>query len=312
MRIVFTTIHFCLTAIILGSSQTLLAQTVVVTPAPSTQRMADRLERIVQATDPMANQFMNQERAQACAKIVEQAKSDSEILSSQLRWAVELLNSGQTEMAIQLFDHLAQIYEANAEVINLKNQSLLRTVRAVANLRRGEQDNCLTNHTSESCLFPIHGSGVHAVQRGSRVATQILTEQFNKIPDDLRARWLLNVAYMTLGEYPDKVPSQWRLDPKLFESQYDIKRFPNIAGDLGVDVDDLAGGSIIEDFDGDGYLDIMASSMALRGQLRLFHNNVDGTFSDRTSEAGLIGEVGGLNIVQTEYWVRERRGKRRF
>ncbi|PYS94017.1 MAG: hypothetical protein DMF50_12920 [Acidobacteria bacterium] len=57
----------------------------------------------------------------------------------------------------------------------------------------------------------------------------------------------------------------------------------------------------MEDFDGDGFLDIMASSMGLRDQLHLFHNNGDGTFTERSEAAGLTGEVGGLNIVHADY-----------
>src|SRR5439155_587154 len=58
---------------------------------------------------------------------------------------------------------------------------------------------------------------------------------------------------------------------------------------------------IMEDFDGDGFLDLMISSWDLNEQLRLFHNNGDGTFTDRTAQAGLTGELGGLNIMQTDY-----------
>src|SRR5258706_8774833 len=106
---------------------------------------------------------------------------------------------------------------------------------------------------------------------------------------------------MTLGDYPERVPKAWLIPPAAFASEYDIGRFHDRASDLGVDVDDLAGGSIAEDFDGDGNLDIMASSTGLNGPLRYFHNNADGTFSERTTEAGLTGEVPGLNIVQTDY-----------
>ncbi len=120
-------------------------------------------------------------------------------------------------------------------------------------------------------------------------------------PDDLTARWLLNIASMTLGEYPDKVPAPWRIDPKVFESDYQLARFHDVAGPAGVDVDDVAGGSITEDFDGDGLLDIMCSAMNWSSQLRFFHNNGDGTFKERTAEAGLTGELGGLNIMQTDY-----------
>lgn len=73
--------------------------------------------------------------------------------------------------------------------------------------------------------------------------TALLTDR----PNDLTARWLLNIAYLTLGEYPDKVPEGWRIDPKAFESDYPLPRFRDIAGPAGVDVEDLAGGSITED-----------------------------------------------------------------
>jgi hypothetical protein len=57
----------------------------------------------------------------------------------------------------------------------------------------------------------------------------------------------------------------------------------------------------VEDFDGDGFLDVMASEWSLKGQLRLQHNNGDGTFTERTDEAGLTGLVGALNIMQMDY-----------
>ena len=46
-----------------------------------------------------------------------------------------------------------------------------------------------------------------------------------------------------------------------------IKPFLDIAG-LGMNVNNMAGGSIVEDFDNDGYLDIVVSSMDPKAQLR--------------------------------------------
>src|ERR1051325_768311 len=123
----------------------------------------------------------------------------------------------------------------------------------------------------------------------------------HRAPDDLSARWLLNIAYMTLGEYPDKVPPKWLIPPKTFASDYDIKRFHDVPGPLGLDVTRLSSGCIVDDFDNDGFLDVMISSFGLRDQLQFFHNNGDGTFSDRTLAAGLQGEVGVLNLIQTDY-----------
>jgi hypothetical protein len=45
----------------------------------------------------------------------------------------------------------------------------------------------------------------------------------------------------------------------------------------------------------------MCSSIGVHDQLRLYHNNGDGTFLERTTEAGLVGEVGGLNLIQADY-----------
>src|SRR5208282_4645923 len=60
-------------------------------------------------------------------------------------------------------------------------------------------------------------------------------------------------------------------------------------------------GCILDDFDNDGFIDIVTSSWGLDGGLHYFHNDGDGHFSDRTVEAGLAGLMGGENIQQTDY-----------
>jgi hypothetical protein len=168
-------------------------------------------------------------------------------------------------------------------------------------LRIGEWTNCVTDHNAESCLAPIRGRGVHRLPEGSRNAIEIFTAMLKEQPNNLMARWLLNIASMTVGDYPDKVPASWLVPPNAFASEYDIKRFPNVAGLVGLDEMALSGGSVLEDFDGDGDLDVMFSSIGLKDQLRFFRNNGDGSFTDRTVEAGLIGEVGGLNLIHSDF-----------
>ena len=63
----------------------------------------------------------------------------------------------------------------------------------------------------------------------------------------------------------------------------------------------MSGGAIADDFDNDGYLDIFVSTWDTRGQIRFFRNNRDGTFTEHTAEAGLLGLYGGLNMVQADY-----------
>ena len=74
-------------------------------------------------------------------------------------------------------------------------------------MRLGEQQNCCDRNNSRSCLLPISGSGIHTKQEGSRGAIQCLLEALKLQPDNIAARWLLNIAYMTVGEYPGKFPA---------------------------------------------------------------------------------------------------------
>ena len=115
------------------------------------------------------------------------------------------------------------------------------------------------------------------------------------------SRWLLNVTSMQLSTYPRSVPTRWLLPPRLFQSEADSGEFPDYATLAGVDVFSHAGGAVVEDFDGDGFLDIATTSSGPLDPMHLFHNNGNGTFTDIADKAGLHGELGGLNLVQTDY-----------
>jgi len=270
--------------------------------APGTRRMAERLQQLIQRVGPERNPYANRLRANFARDALAELRGDPEReMDLQLMLAHESLQGGDSGTAAQSFRRLMDLLARHRPQVLATNRAQLRLYLAQSFFRLGEQQNCLTNHTTESCLLPIRAAGVHRLPAASRSAIAVLNEQLAEFPDDLSARWLLNIAYMTVGEYPAGVPSRWRIDPKVFASEYDLKRFTDVAGGLGLDVDDLAGGAIAEDFDGDGYLDLMCSSMHWQGQLRYFRNGRDGTFSERTREAGLLGEVGGLNIVHTDY-----------
>src|SRR5690606_28951475 len=137
----------------------------------------------------------------------------------------------------------------------------------LCHLRMGEQANCLLNHNADSCLFPIQGGGVHQDQSGSRAAMRLLLALLERHPDRLDARWLLNLAAMTLGEYPAGVPERWRIAPERFASDYPLPRHRDIATTLGVAVDDISGGVVMDDLDRDGDLDLMVSAFGLHSQL---------------------------------------------
>jgi hypothetical protein len=263
------------------------------------RRMAARLASIVHTMEPTENIFLNAAR-------VDRLKSDlAGTLDADHRargtsyLADELLKEGKVEEAIAtastLIDPPPELRPFAPPI--LKTREFI----ALCDLRMGEVRNCITAHNGESCLMPIRGKGVHTLKEGSRAAVAEYARILEADPSQVGARWLMNLAYMTLGEWPDKVPPQWLVSPDLFKPEGDIGRFPDVAMESGLMVVGHAGGAIVDDFDGDGNLDVVVSSMGVHDQLRFFHNNGDGTFEDRSVKAGLEGLTGGLNIIHADY-----------
>ncbi len=274
------------------------------TPLPnqpeSTRQMAALLLELSTKGAPFENPYRAAETAELLAAALPTISEPDRLRKLRFAYGNALLRSGASAEALAQYREYERSLGAGGSLPS-SHFTLVQTLKAISHLRVGEQENCLLNHNADSCLFPIRDGGIHQLPRGSRAAIAELTPLLEKFPGDLRARWLLNLAYMTLGEYPDRVPPQWRIDPKTFESDYDIRRFPDVAGSLGLALDDLAGGVVLDDFDRDGFLDVMASTWRATGQLRFFRNNGDGTFAERTAESGLLGLVGGLNLIHADY-----------
>ena len=171
----------------------------------------------------------------------------------------------------------------------------------IAHLRRGEMDNCLVNASADRCLFPLRPGGHHHDRSGARAAVDRFRAGLAHAPDNLEVRWLLNLAYMVLGRYPKDVPKNQLLSPSLFRSEATVSRFTDVAAKTGLGRMDVAGGTITDDFDGDGLTDVVFSSVDFCSPLRLYRNRGDGGFEDRTEAAGLLRQLGGLNTTQTDY-----------
>jgi hypothetical protein len=177
----------------------------------------------------------------------------------------------------------------------------LAYLQGVTALRRGETDNCVACPCASSCIVPLQPQAFHRQRQGSADAVRYFTEYLHFCPDDLGGRWLLNLAYMTLGEYPQRVPPRYRIPPEAFRSQGDIGRFRNVAPALGLDRLEQAGGAIMDDFDNDGLLDVLVTSWDPQVPIGFYKNRGDGTFEERARAAGLAGQLGGLYCVQTDY-----------
>ncbi len=169
-------------------------------------------------------------------------------------------------------------------------------------LRRGETDNCVMCRVESSCILPITAAAVHPDPTGSRLAIRHFTEYLEQFPDDLGVRWLLNLAHMTLGEHPQKVDSRYLISIERFvKSEFDIGRFRDIGELAKVNRFNTAGGAVLEDFDNDGLLDLATTAFDPTRPMALYRNSGTGTFTETTEAAGLLDQLGGKNLVQTDF-----------
>jgi tetratricopeptide (TPR) repeat protein len=221
-----------------------------------------------------------------------------------LKKADALLYGGNTEEAIEILERLWEEKKKGSLRYKLEafEEEKIGPLLALAYMRLGEQQNCIHHHNaSASCIIPIDSKGVHQAPEGSRKAIRLFEEFLRQDNHDYNSRWLLNIAYMTLGEYPESVPEKWLIPESAFESNYPLKKFQDIAPKLGLNVNDLSGGSIVDDFNNDDLLDVLVSSWFLTGELRYFINDGQGGFIEKTESAGLEEVAGGLNMLQADY-----------
>jgi tetratricopeptide (TPR) repeat protein len=204
---------------------------------------------------------------------------------------------GQMEKAIDHWQAALRIVQSSSPRLLLPMEETL----GIAYLHESEMRNNIYTAPGDRCIWPPRLSPSYATTPDSDKAVQYFLQYLEQKPDELEVKWLLNLAYMTLGKYPAAVPAKYLIPSSAFDSQEESGRFIDVAPEAGLSLSSLAGGVIVDDFDNDGLLDVVISSMDPCEPLHFFHNNGDGTFTDRTTQAGLNGEIGGLNIIQADY-----------
>jgi hypothetical protein len=184
-----------------------------------------------------------------------------------------------------------------------KDRARRQALLGIVALRRGAAENVLEKANESSGIFPIAREAIHTNQSGSREAVTRFTAYLAEWPEDLRIRWLLSVAYMTLGEYPYRVPYDFMIPLFKFRSTRDMVRFENVAPRAGLTSrgPNQAGGSVFDDFNGDGLPDLLLTSLDADRGASCFINRGDGTFVDRSAQAGLRDQVYALNLAHADF-----------
>lgn len=276
-------------------------------PAPQakeetgTEAMIRLVNEANSKADFLKNSYsQNGRRAAHYLSLAEQSTDMVARINNYAQYAYESLNAGNNEEAIQALEKLLSVI-GQMNPPNPAAISMVKRLLGLAYFRIGEQTNCIDRPNSQSCIFPISEKGVYTVTAATERSIQLYEELLKDNPDDYEAIWMLNLAYMALGRHPEKVPAQWLIPRKKFDSPISFPQFPDIAAKAGFTDVGLSGGVAVEDFNNDGLLDVMASSWGLNDQLRYYVNLGNGKFEEQTTQAGLQGVTGGLNMVHADY-----------
>lgn len=294
-----------LTFLLLNACQSDPATNISENPKPkvdsSTVKMAQLINEATARVNPEnVSYYLNRDRsiifAQKAATTEDQVRMQHLVQST-----TELLNAGDTETAILQFQNL--FTELNKNDIQIPDQLQLGIFRVIgsAYMKLGQQKNLQANNTTASSLFPISSKGTYTIKQGPQTAIPIYERILQASPKDLPTRYLLNLAYMLIGEYPGKVPAKWLIPAKAFASDKEVAQFKEIAKKSNTAIKGLTGGCVVEDFNNDGLLDIMASSWGFSDGLQLLFNQGDGNFENVSKASGISGLNSGANLVQADY-----------
>ncbi len=195
---------------------------------------------------------------------------------------------------------------------------------ALSYMRDAEAANCLAaladpahhqhamDDTASYCSLPLRRT--HARQDPSRQAVRVLTRLLDRYgaddADSLLYRWLLNWSYMTVGGYPAEVPARYRVETPFVDLYYGAEgarrqrlhadlKFVDRARELGVENFGTGRGIAVEDFDGDGFLDLVTTGSY--GGVKLYHNEGGKRFTDWTAGSGLEGIRQPMSISVADY-----------
>ncbi len=267
---------------------------------PGTAEMVNILKNMADSANPEIHIYLNRKRARIIETQLGEEQNETEKTRLTFLLAKEQLRAGETLESIYAFQELVKKDTQMLGKIGVDLRQIYKWL-GLAFLRLGEQENCLRYHNHRSCILPIDPKAHHQWSIGSEKAMEFYKVLLERNPDDYHSLWLYNIAAMTLGLYPDGIEESHKLNFEPETNNGEQLVFTDIADEAGVAVRGLSGGVCMDDFIGNGHLDLIVSSFGPQDQLKFFQNTGKGSFIDKTYEAGLSGITGGLNLIHADY-----------
>ena len=277
----------------------LLLILVVVTPVHGADTRAE-FEGICQSIRDSSDPFWGQLRLREAERLLADPPADP-VQRAALETAKgrELLKLGEAEEAAEWFGTALGRASAPGFPSDLKVDIQIHL--GLAHLQAAEDINCLLHHTASACIIPFDKAAIHKRPEHARKAGDAFLSVLEEHPNAIQSAWLLNLSRMVSGDFPDGVPAPARLPPGALSPETDFPRWVDRGPELGIGVQDLAGGAVMDDFDGDGLLDLVTTTSDPCDHMKAFRNDGRGGFEEVTEAWGLDTQYGGLNLVHADY-----------
>lgn len=251
------------------------------------------------------HEFHNTERVQWFQKQLREKQNFQERPFLLFSLGREYIFTGKNDEAIKTFEEVKKIYNPKAkhevDYVVWTFEDLLTFYTGLAYFRIGELENCVGMNNDHTCIFPITGTGVHMRRAGSENAIKYFMELLKRNPQHANSRWLLNLGHNTLGTYPDSVPAPYLLKPSLLDSEAPAERWLDKAPFMGIRYTSLAGGTVVDDFNNDGKLDIFYSSVSKDQPYKIYLGTNAAKMKDISNHSKKGGIQPSLDIFSADY-----------
>ncbi len=257
------------------------------------EKMVAVLDSIYQdaKNDPLKYFYANEFRLAYLDSLIE---ANPGIPQLEYRYAMEFQNSRKVEESIPILENLLDVMQDPV------SQRMAGEALAVSYLRLAEVNNCIENYTPANCILPFDEEAIHQNKSYVESAIRYLEVLLEDYPDNYNYYWMYNISHIANGSYPGSVKEAF-LIPGLQEVEdlpddVDVPFFRDIGMMSGVGDNRISGSTCVEDFNGNGYLDIFATSYGIGDEVILYVSDGNVHFTDVTKQAGLSEIAGGLNI----------------
>ena len=265
---------------------------------PTAAEVASEFAGLCEAVRSSADPAFGIGRVDALRQRLESPPADPlEAVSLQMELARELLRIGRPGEAAQLGGIAVQRAAAARLEIPVQLQAL--TDLGLAYLRIAEAQNCISRDLPAACALPPDTP--YPEPAAALEALRALRAVLAGAPGLATVQWLANVAALTSGRFPAGLEPADRMPDSRLRSANAFARFREVARPLGLAINATGGGVAIDDFDNDGWLDVLTSSIDPCLPLRLFRNDGRGGFEEHTAAAGLEGQLGGASLAPADY-----------